>query len=49
MIKAWLFVYIGEEEEPPEPPVGGENEWIVWDYSPSDPLTSDFLTTQIFK
>ena len=23
-------------------------EWLVWDYSPSDPMTMDFLTTEIF-
>jgi hypothetical protein len=30
-------------------PTGGENEWIVWDYNPSDPLTTDYITTQLFR
>mgnify|MGYP001415144193 CR=1 FL=1 len=29
------------------PPPGGE--WLQWDYDAFDPLTSDFLTTQIFE
>jgi hypothetical protein len=37
------------KEAPTPTPAGGENEWIVWDYSPSDPLTTDYITTQLFR
>ena len=31
------------------PPTPGEGEWLQWDYDAFNPLTSDFLTTQIFQ
>lgn len=47
MIKAWLYIGIGEEE--PEPPVG-EEWWMYFDFDPFTMTTEDnFLIIEVFS